>query len=152
MDVFTPEKRSLVMAAIRRRGNRTTERRFAAILRGSGIGGWKLHSTEVPGSPDFFFRRERLAIFIDGCFWHGCPRCFQQPRQNAEFWSRKIGANRSRDRSVSRRLRRAGVRVVRIWEHELERRTKRLERFVQALVHCQKPSKDQRSDWLKSPR
>jgi DNA mismatch endonuclease, patch repair protein len=69
--------------------------------------------------PDFVFRTERLAVFVDGCFWHGCPRHVTWPRQNAAFWRRKIEGNRARDRRVDRALRAAGWRVLRIWEHAL---------------------------------
>lgn len=72
--------------------------------------------------PDFVFRRERVAVFVDGCFWHGCPKHCNQPANNREFWRRKLAGNRARDALVSRTLRRAGWRVVRIWEHELARK------------------------------
>ena len=133
MDVFTKEKRSSVMAAIRGRGNRSTERSFAALLRRSGLRGWTLHSKDVVGSPDFYFRRQQLAVVVDGCFWHGCPRCYRAPRQNASFWALKIGRNKKRDRAVGRALRRQGVRVVRVWEHDVEGRTARLARVLKLL-------------------
>ena len=133
MDVFSREKRSLVMAAIRGRGNRSTERTFAALLRAWRLRGWKLHSKEVAGKPDFFFGDRQIAVFVDGCFWHGCPRCFRAPRQNAEFWAEKIGRNRARDRAVGRALRRQGIRVLRIWEHDVEARTPRLTRLLNRL-------------------
>ncbi|MBX3731229.1 MAG: hypothetical protein KF791_01400 [Verrucomicrobiae bacterium] len=69
--------------------------------------------------PDFVFRQVRLAVFVDGCFWHGCPKHATQPKGNAAFWRRKLAANRARDRRVNRVLRAAGWCVLRIWEHEL---------------------------------
>jgi DNA mismatch endonuclease (patch repair protein) len=68
------------------------------------------------------FRARKLAVFVDGCFWHGCPRHFIKPRNNAAFWRKKIAANRTRDRLVTRTLRQLGWKVVRVWEHELVRR------------------------------
>jgi DNA mismatch endonuclease (patch repair protein) len=133
MDVFSKEKRSQVMAAIRHRGNRSTERTFAALLRAFRVSGWKLHSSDVIGKPDFYFPSRQIAIFVDGCFWHGCPRCFQAPVQNASFWQAKIERNRKRDRKVARGLRCAGVRVIRLWEHDLERRTPRVARVLEIL-------------------
>jgi DNA mismatch endonuclease (patch repair protein) len=133
MDVFTKSKRSSVMAAIRGRGNRSTERTFAALLRRSHLRGWTLHSRGVVGRPDFYFEERRVAVFVDGCFWHGCPRCFKAPKQNAAFWALKIGKNRERDRSVGRILRRQGIRVMRIWEHDVEARSKRLEKVLNML-------------------
>ena len=127
MDVFSKEKRSSVMAAIRPRGNRSTEMTFAALLRCARLRGWTLHSSDIAGKPDFYFRKRRIAVFVDGCFWHGCPKCFQAPRQNATFWRLKIGRNRTRDRKVGRLLRRDGIRVIRIWEHDVEARSRRVE-------------------------
>lgn len=71
-DVFTKAERSKVMAAVRSRGNRDTELKLAAILRAHGITGWR-RQQPMRGKPDFVFRREQLAVFVDGCFWHGCP-------------------------------------------------------------------------------
>jgi DNA mismatch endonuclease, patch repair protein len=134
MDVFSKEKRSQVMAAIRHRGNRSTERRFAALLRCSRVSGWRLHSCDVIGKPDFYFSELRIAIFVDGCFWHGCPKCFQAPQQNASFWAAKISRNRQRDQEVSRALRRLGIKVIRLWEHDLEARTARIQKVLDLLV------------------
>jgi len=73
--------------------------------------------------PDFVFRKERLAVFVDGCFWHGCPQHGTQPKGNRAFWRKKLASNRARDLRVNRALRAAGWRVVRIWEHALRRAT-----------------------------
>jgi len=135
-DVFTKQKRSEVMARIRSRGNRGTELALAALFRRQGITGWRRHleirsrpaAAAARGGPvfrvrpDFVFKAERLAVFVDGCFWHGCPRHGTQPKNNGAFWRRKIAGNRSRDGLVTRSLRRAGWRVLRIWEHELARK------------------------------
>jgi len=75
--------------------------------------------------PDFVFPKLRIAVFVDGCFWHGCPLHATQPKQNAEFWSRKIAANQTRDRLVTRQLRARGWRVLRLWEHELTKKHER---------------------------
>ena len=108
-------------------------------------GGWKAESggrsgggdrtTRFAVRPDFVFPRLGLAVFIDGCFWHGCPLHATQPKQNAAFWREKIAANRTRDRLVTRTLRAQGWRVVRIWEHELARKNERrlLSRLHRAL-------------------
>jgi DNA mismatch endonuclease (patch repair protein) len=75
--------------------------------------------TRFQVKPDFVFRKLKLAVFVDGCFWHGCPRHFIKPRNNAAFWRAKIAANRTRDRFVNRTLRAQGWKVLRIWEHAL---------------------------------
>jgi DNA mismatch endonuclease, patch repair protein len=73
----------------------------------------------LPGKPDLAFPKSRLTIFVDGCFWHACPRHYGEPKSNTDFWRTKIAANRKRDRRVDRELRKLGWQVVRIWEHEL---------------------------------
>jgi DNA mismatch endonuclease, patch repair protein len=122
-DVFTKRKRSEVMARIRGRGNKRTELALAKLLRSHRITGWR-RNQPVLGKPDFVFRRQHVALFVDGCFWHGCRWHCNQPRQNAAFWRHKLDINKRRDRLVNRTLRQQGWRVVRIWEHELRTRMK----------------------------
>lgn len=110
--------RSKIMASIKGKANRTTEQALATVLRSSGLSGWRRHAN-LPGRPDFVFPRERVAIFVDGCFWHGCPKCYREPRRNVPFWRHKISANRSRDQRVRRALNRKGWSVLRVWEHSL---------------------------------
>ena len=75
----------------------------------------------MPGKPDFVFSKLKTAVFVDGCFWHGCPRHATKPKTRAAFWAAKLNGNRARDRKVNRLLRAKGWRVIRIWEHELKR-------------------------------
>ena len=74
--------------------------------------------------PDFVFRSVRLALFVDGCFWHGCPKHGTKPKGNAAFWRNKFARNKQRDARVTRTLRSANWRVLRIWEHDLHRAAK----------------------------
>jgi DNA mismatch endonuclease (patch repair protein) len=107
------------MSAVRSRGNQSTEGRFRALLRLSDITGWR-RKTTVYGKPDFVFWSHRVAVFLDGCFWHGCPRgCRNIPATNREFWEEKIESNRRRDKDVNRVLKAAGWSVIRVWEHAL---------------------------------
>jgi DNA mismatch endonuclease (patch repair protein) len=117
-DVFSKRKRSEVMSRIRSRGNKDTELALANIFRAQRITGWRRQASFF-GRPDFIFAKPRVALFVDGCFWHGCPKHATLPKSNREFWRRKLAANRARDALVTRMLRRAGWRVVRVWEHEL---------------------------------
>lgn len=107
--------RARIMSAIKGKGNKTTEQVVARLLRRLGFRGWRRH-LDLPGRPDFAWPEYKLALFVDGCFWHGCPRCYREPRTNVAFWREKLAANRQRDRRVSRMLRRHGWRAVRIWE------------------------------------
>jgi DNA mismatch endonuclease (patch repair protein) len=118
-DIFTKAKRSAVMSAIRGCGNKDTELRMMALLRAHGITRWR-RNARVFGRPDFVFPM-RLAVFVDGCFWHACPKHATTPKSNAAFWRKKLAANKVRDRLVTRNLRAKGWRVLRIWEHELAR-------------------------------
>jgi DNA mismatch endonuclease, patch repair protein len=104
------------MAAIRSRGNKATELKLAAILRAAGITGWRRHQP-LPGRPDFAFHHERLAVFVDGCFWHGCRWHCRMPKSRTFFWYPKITRNKERDRVVRMLLRKQGWRVLRFWEH-----------------------------------
>ena len=130
-DIFSRRKRSAVMAAVRSHGNRTTELKLAVLLRLNRINGWRRRQP-LFGKPDFTFSRRKLAVFVDGCFWHGCPVHGTKPKQNAEFWRAKISRNQARDRLVTRTLRARGWRVLRIWEHELRRKNER--RLVRRLL------------------
>jgi DNA mismatch endonuclease, patch repair protein len=116
----TPQ-RSRIMAAIRSTGNQSTELALARLLRSHRICGWRRHLS-LPGRPDYVFKLQRLAVFVDGCFWHGCPRCYKQPTKNTQFWREKVRSNRERDRTVDRKLRAEGWAVLRIWEHSLSHR------------------------------
>ncbi|HLP01624.1 MAG TPA: hypothetical protein VK163_06335 [Opitutaceae bacterium] len=166
------------MTRVRSAGNASTELRLVALLRATGITGWRRgcslrlrgqaadsggrrmefrrqladagdgrlradrcsreqrHSgLAAPGSPraatarkpltvkpDFVFRKERLVVFVDGCFSHGCPWHFTRPKARRAFWEAKIAANKARDRRIDRALRAAGWRVLLLWEHALRPR------------------------------
>lgn len=133
-DIWSEEKRSEVMAAIRGKGNRSTELRMIRLMREARMTGWRRHQP-LPGKPDFVFRKEKVAVFVDGCFWHGCPRCYRPPASRKEYWSAKIAGNRRRDRRVSSQLRSTGWRVLRVWEcslHKMPEATMR--RLTRALA------------------
>lgn len=146
-DIFTKAKRSDEMSRIRSRGNKATELALMRIFRACGIMGWrrqiqlriapeelragrgagkgrasKISMRDFKVRPDFVFSQRRIAVFVDGCFWHACPLHATKPKSNGAFWRKKLAANRARDRLVTRALRWADWRVLRIWEHELARK------------------------------
>lgn len=165
-DIFTKSKRSEVMSRIRSRGNKDTELALARLLRANKISGWRRHvqlrianddlRMRADGGykiirnskfdichfkvrPDFVFRQARLAVFVDGCFWHGCPKHGTQPKGNRTFWKNKFARNIARDRLVNQTLRRANWRVLRIWEHDLHQATKRratMKRATKKKIHA----------------
>ncbi|HUS37773.1 MAG TPA: very short patch repair endonuclease [Verrucomicrobiae bacterium] len=120
-DTFTKPERSRIMAAVRSRGNKATELLLLSLLRAAKLKGWRRHAN-IPGRPDFIFAKERLAIFVDGCFWHGCAKHCRMPASNKKYWDAKIERNVRRDRATSILLRKKGWRVLRIWEHDLKSR------------------------------
>ena len=133
-DVFTKAKRSDLMSRIRGWGNKTTELALVKLFRSHGITGWR-RNQKTFGKPDFVFQTPRLAVFVDGCFWHGCPKHGTQPATRRAFWKNKFARNKTRDRLVNRTLRQRGWRVLRIWQHELTRRNEaRLLRRLQGAL------------------
>jgi DNA mismatch endonuclease (patch repair protein) len=143
-DVFSKAKRSEVMSRIRGRGNKDTELVLMRLFRLNQITGWRRHAeVRIQNSavrsfkvrPDFIFPKLRVAIFVDGCFWHVCPKHATQPKGNRAFWKNKFARNQARDRLVNRTLRKTGWRVLRIWEHELSRKNEvRLLRRIQKVL------------------
>ena len=133
-DVFSKAKRSEVMSRIRGRGNKDTELALMILLRRHHVTGWRRNQA-VFGKPDFVFPKARLALFVDGCFWHVCPKHCNTPANNRAFWKKKLAANKVRDRRVNQTLRKAGWRVVRLWEHDLARRGAVCVRRIQAATN-----------------
>ncbi len=117
-DVFSSNQRSAIMSRIRSKANKATELRLLALFRKWKIKGWR-RNRPVFGHPDFVFVKERLAVFVDGCFWHSCPLHRTRPQTNSAFWSAKLTRNLARDRMVEKTLEASNWRVLRIWQHEL---------------------------------
>lgn len=109
------------MSRIKGRGNKDTELAMILILRKYHISGWRRNQV-VLGKPDFIFPKPKIALFVDGCFWHGCPlpKHSNLPKNNQEFWAKKLQQNKDRDKFVTRELRKLGWKVIRVWEHELK--------------------------------
>jgi len=106
------------MSAIRKRGNNSTELRLATVFRKHGISGWRRH-VAIEGNPDFVFPKLKIAVFADGCFWHGCRWHCRPPSSNCDYWYPKLARNKQRDRLNSIALRKRGWLVIRVWEHQL---------------------------------
>jgi len=121
LNMNTAAGRSELMSRVRSTGNKDTELKLVALFRQHGITGWR-RNCKAFGKPDFVFHAERVAIFVDGCFWHGCPLHGRMPKSNKKYWHEKILRNKRRDRKVSRTLRNEGWHVIRIWEHALSKK------------------------------
>lgn len=118
IDFVSKEKRSNIMRAVRAKGNKTTELALIQVFRQHKITGWRRNS-KLDGKPDFVFTKARLAVFVDGCYWHG-HKC-QKPRESQKegFWKAKMAYNKKHDRIVNKTLREKGWTVIRVWECEL---------------------------------
>lgn len=131
-DVFSAEKRSWIMSRVR---NADTEPELVLrrALWQSGVRGWRIRPRSVLGAPDVVFPRLRLAVFVDGGFWHGHPRRFRFGRSGA-FWDMKIAGNIARDRRTRSKLRRQGWSVIRLWDFDVRRSPERAAGRVQSKI------------------
>ena len=131
MDVFVKEKRSDIMRQVKGNDNKSTEQRLIKFFKEQGIKGWK-RNYKLYGKPDFVFRKQKTAVFVDGCFWHGHDCRNTRPKQNKDYWERKRARNMKRDVAVNERLQKLGWNVIRIWECELKKcnRNKLLEKLI----------------------
>lgn len=120
------------MSRIRGTKNVRTEVKLIGLMRKNRVGGWR-RKQRIFGAPDFVFREQRVAVFVDGCFWHFCPKHGRLPKGNSHYWVPKLTRNRLRDRRVSRKLRAGGWKVVRIWHHELANERRVVARLKRAL-------------------
>jgi DNA mismatch endonuclease (patch repair protein) len=89
-----------------------------ALIRNK-IAGWTTNEIALIGKPDFYFKKSKMVLFIDGCFWHGCPVCGHIPRTNISFWKEKIRRNKLRDKRTKKALLKQGIKVLRLWEHQI---------------------------------
>jgi DNA mismatch endonuclease (patch repair protein) len=121
------------MSRIRSKHNRRTEIALLQMMRSSGISGWR-RQVRMLGTPDFCFRKQRVVVFVDGCFWHGCPKCYTRPKTNRKFWDTKVATNKRRDRRVNNELKAGGWKVIRIWEHSLAKQPVRCIRRIQSAL------------------
>jgi len=122
-DVFSKEKRSVIMRQVKGHGNKSTELRLKEIFRRYSIIGWRRNSN-LFGRPDFTFPSLRIVVFVDGCFWHGHDCRNTSPADNKDYWTQKILRNQLRDKTVNKLLRSKGWKVIRIWECQLREKKK----------------------------
>jgi DNA mismatch endonuclease (patch repair protein) len=115
VDNVSKEVRSRIMASVHSKGNRSTEIALGRLLWASGLRGYR-KQWPVKGKPDFAWPGLKVAVFVDGCFWHGCTRCKYIPAANRAYWQNKIETNVRRDRRVAHSLRRQGWSVIRVKE------------------------------------
>lgn len=118
-DVFSKEKRSEIMSQIKGK-NTKPEIKFRKYIWSKGLNGYRIH-TKLPGKPDIVFTKYKLAVFIDGCFWHKCPIHYKEPVNNEEYWKNKIKYNIEKDKRINEELKKQGWKVTRFWEHDVNK-------------------------------
>ena len=124
-DVFSQETRSKIMSAVRSNNNQSTEIRLIKVFENYNIKGWR-RNYKVKGHPDFVFLDKKIAVFVDGCFWHGHDCRNTHPADNAAYWQEKRQRNMCHDKEISALFQKRGWTVVRIWECELKEKNKEL--------------------------
>ena len=120
-DVFSKEERSEIMRSVKSRNTKSTELAMVKLFKDNNITGWR-RTYPVKGRPDFVFLDIRIAIFVDGCFWHGHDCRNTRPADHAEYWQKKRERNIQRDKETTERFQKRGWTVVRIWECELKKK------------------------------
>ena len=120
-DVFDKQQRSQIMRKVKSKGNKSTELKLISIFSTYHISGWK-RNYPVKGHPDFVFLKPKIAIFVDGCFWHGHDCRNTRPLNNAEYWNKKRERNIRHDKDITALFESRGWTVIRIWECELRKK------------------------------
>lgn len=133
-DRVGPETRRRTMQAVRS-SDTTSELKLRRALWKAGIRGYRVNDRRVYGTPDVCFPRVRVAVFVDGCFWHGCPQCYREPKSSMAYWRKKVRGNRVRDERVNTALAAQGWRVLRFWEHEMSQAEQAVVQSIREAVN-----------------
>ena len=120
-DIFDEKKRSEIMSKVRSKNNKSTELKLIDVFKENGIVGWR-RNYSVKGHPDFVFLDKKIAIFVDGCFWHGHDCRNTRPSDNADYWTKKRERNIKHDKEITELFEQRGWTVIRIWECELKKK------------------------------
>lgn len=135
-DVFDGKKRSEIMKKVHSRNNKSTELKLIQVFSENSIKGWR-RGYPVKGHPDFVFLDKKIAVFVDGCFWHGHDCRNTRPADHAEYWAKKRERNIRHDKEVTAMFEQRGWRVIRIWECELKKKNRELLlRKIESLKDC----------------
>jgi len=121
VDTVSEKKRSEIMKASKPKGNKSTELKLIQIFKENDVKGWRRNYKIAESSPDFVFIKKKIAIFVDGCFWHGHNCRSLRPKTNQNYWDEKISKNKERDQNIKRKLEDRGWIVFRIWECEIKK-------------------------------
>lgn len=131
---MTKKQRSYCMSQIRSKDTKP-EILLRKLVWAAGGRGYRLHR-KIKGKPDVYFGTKKIAIFLDGCFWHGCPKCGISPKTNSRFWKKKFLQNSERDIRVNAELRRQKIKVLRFWEHQLNKSPEKVMLKVKKVLNA----------------
>jgi DNA mismatch endonuclease (patch repair protein) len=120
-DTVSKKKRSEIMRANKPQKNKSTELKLIQLFKKNGIKGWRRNYKIAGASPDFVFPNFKIAVFADGCFWHGHNCRTLKPKSNQEYWNKKIKKNKERDKAIKKRIESRGWKVFRIWECQIQK-------------------------------
>ncbi|MFW6383403.1 MAG: very short patch repair endonuclease [Nanoarchaeota archaeon] len=132
-DVFSKAKRSELMSKIRSK-NTKLEVNFRKKVFAKGLR-YRIYPKNIPGKPDMVFPKSKLAVFIDGCFWHKCPKCFKEPVSNKDYWIKKIQYNVDKDKRINQEIENMGWRVLRFWEHEIKKNPEKCIKQIESFCN-----------------
>jgi len=118
-DIYDKDTRSKLMSRISSKKNKSTEIKLITLFKANGVKGWR-RGYSVKGHPDFVFLKQKIAIFVDGCFWHGHNCRNTRPKDNEEFWQKKRERNIAHDKQINELFQKRGWTVIRVWECELK--------------------------------
>lgn len=130
MDTHTPMQRKYNMSRIKS-SDTLIELKLRKFIWKNGLKGYRLKS-KIAGKPDIYFSKQKVAVFIDGCFWHKCPIDFIRPKSKNDYWDRKIKNNVKRDKEINLELKKEKIKVLRFWEHEIVNNIKKCYRILVA--------------------
>ena len=131
-DIFEKDKRSEIMKKVRSNNNKSTELKLIQIFKENNIHGWR-RNYKVKGHPDFVFLDKRIAVFVDGCFWHGHDCRNTRPKDNEDYWAKKRERNIKHDKEITEDFEKRGWIVIRIWECELKNKLPKINDLVSFL-------------------
>ena len=137
MDVLTKRERSYNMSQIKS-DNTVPEIKLRRLLAKRGFKNYRVNYRKLFGKPDIVFLKKKIAIFVDGCFWHKCPKCFSKPITRTKFWFKKIESNLRRDRKINQELKKKGWLVIRVWEHDIEKNSKQISDKIAIILKNKK--------------
>jgi DNA mismatch endonuclease (patch repair protein) len=139
MDTFDKKKRTQIMKAVKSKNTKLEQKVFKELRR-RGLR-FRTNVSNLPGKPDIAIKKYKIVIFIDSCFWHGCPLHCRMPKTNIEYWQNKIKRNRERDKLITETYKKKNWHILRVWEHELKENFDKIIDKIEAFIRMHSHSR-----------